>query len=158
MMAQRFPETPILPIGISMGAAALLMAADDMPDQVCAILADCGYVTPWEELAYVARHNMGRAAVALLPGVDLWCRLVGRFRLKEKSAAGALAGCGLPVMLIHGKADELVPWECSAENARACRRPAETFFVDGADHGMSFLVDPGGYRQAVGRFLNENLG
>lgn len=152
-IARRFPELPIVLAGISMGGAAVLMTADDLPEGVAAILADCGYDTAWDELAYVARHYLAAPVAALVPGVDLWCRWIAGFGLRERSAARALAKTAKPVFFVHGEADELVPHETSVRNRAACAGPTAMLSVPGADHGMSYLVDNAGYVAAVDDFL-----
>ena len=43
------PEVPIFLMGVSMGAATVLLAAGlNLPDNVCGIVADCGYTSPRE--------------------------------------------------------------------------------------------------------------
>ncbi len=153
LVEKRFPGLPILLSGISMGASAVLMTADDLPEGVKALLADCGYTSPRDELAYVARHYIGRAAVVLLPGVALWCRLLGGFGLRERTTEKALSRCTRPVFFIHGQADELVPHENSVKNRAACSAPTEFLSVPGADHGLSYLVDPDGYHELADKFL-----
>ena len=151
--ASRFPGLPIGLAGISMGAAAVLMTADDLPDAVSAILADCGYTSAWEELSYAAKHYYTPAAALFLPGVELFCRLLGGFSLKERTAPEALANSSLPVFFAHGEADELVPPENTLKNRAACAGPTELLLVPGADHGMSYLVDHAGYCRALDDFL-----
>lgn len=153
LMQQRYPQLPILLAGISMGASSVLMTADDLPDHVAALLADCGYDDPWGEFRYVARHYMTPAAVLLVPGVDLFCRLICGFGLKERSASAALRRTKLPVFFVHGEADELVPCGDSQRNREACAGPTAIFTVPGAAHGFSYLLDPEGYHKAVGEFL-----
>ena len=155
LVQDRYPHLPILLAGISMGASAVLMTADDLPENVAALLADCGYDEPWGEFAYVARHFMTPAAQVLLPGVDLFCRALCGFGLRQKAASRALARTKLPVFFVHGQADGLVPYENSVTNRDACAGPAVLFSVPGADHGMSYLLDPEGYHRAVRDFLRE---
>ncbi len=157
LMERRFPGQPILLAGISMGAASVLMTADDLPDSVAALLADCGYTSPWDEFAFVARRYMPPGAAALLPGVDLWCRALAGFGLRERSAEHALANTTRPVFFVHGGADGLVPYEDSLENRAACAAPTAMFSVAEADHGISFLLDPEGYARAVSDFLEKNV-
>lgn len=153
LMQARQPGLPVLLAGISMGAAAVLMTADDLPENVAALLADCGYDSPWDELADVARRHIFPAAAALLPGVDLFCRLVCGFGLRERSAADSLSRCRRPVFFVHGEADGLVPYANSPKNRAACAGPSVLFSVPGADHGISYLVDRNGYHRAVDEFL-----
>lgn len=155
LMQERFPDTRVLLAGISMGASAVLMAADDLPENVAAILADCGYDSPWEELRDVARLHVSPAAQLLLPGIDLFCRLLAGFGLRERSASDSLSRCRLPVFFVHGEADGLVPYANSLKNRAACSGPSCLFSVPGADHGISYLIDPDGYHKAVNAFLQN---
>lgn len=155
LMQERFPDKRVLLVGISMGASAVLMTADDLPDNVAAILADCGYDSPWDELRDVARKHVSPAAQILLPGIDLFCRLIAGFGLKERSASDSLSRCGLPVFFVHGEADNLVPFANSLKNRAACAGPSYLFSVPGADHGISYLIDPDGYHRAVNKFLED---
>ena len=41
------------------------------------------------------------------------------------------------------------------ENYKACAGPKRLFIVPGAEHGMSYLVDPGGYEAAVKAFWQD---
>lgn len=154
LMQERYPALPVLLAGISMGASAVLMAADELPPNVRALLADCGYDTPWDELRFVARRHIHPAAQLLVPGVDLFCRLLCGFGLKERSAADSLSRCALPVFFVHGEADGLVAYENSPKNRAACAGPTAFFSVPGADHGLSYLVDREGYCRAVDDFLD----
>lgn len=155
LMQERFPELPILPAGISMGASAVLMTADDLPSHVPALLADCGFDSPREEFRFVARRYMKPLGPLLVPGVDLFCRLLAGFGLGERSASDALSRCTLPVLFVHGEADGLVPYEDTPRNAAACAGPSEVFSVPGAEHGISYLVDREGYHKAVDGFLRR---
>lgn len=148
-----FPGRPVVLAGISMGGAAVLMTADDLPESVAAILADCAFSSAWDELSYVARHYMARPAAWLLPGIELCCRLIGGFSLRERTAEKALQNTTKPVFFVHGEADELVPHENSVRNRAACPTETAMLSVPGAQHGMSFLVDHDGYCAAVDKFL-----
>lgn len=150
---ERHPELPVVLAGLSMGASTVLMASDDLPENVRVLLADCGYDSPWDELAFVARHDLHPAAQVLLPGVDLFCRLLGGFGLRERSASDSLSRCRRPVFFVHGEADGFVPPECSAKNRAACAGPTALLSVPGAEHGISFLVDREGYLRALDDFL-----
>ena len=155
-IARRFEGVPIVLGGVSLGASTVLMASDILPDGVKVILADCGYVSAWEELAWVA-GKMHVPAGLLLPGVDMWCRLLAGFGLKECTTTQSLAKNTRPVFFLHGRADELVPFSNTPRNTAACAAPWTLFAVDNAGHGMSFCVDPDGYYRAVTAFLDEHV-
>lgn len=150
---KRNPGLPVVLAGISMGAAAVLMTADDLPECVTALLGDCGYSSAWDELEYVAEHYMARPLTLLVPGVDLWCRLIGGFGLRERDAVQALRKTDRPVFFVHGEADELVPHENAEKIRAACPAPNVLLSVPGAQHGMSYLVDHDLYCRSVDDFL-----
>ena len=64
----------------------------------------------------------------------------------EHSAADALRRTSLPVLLIHGEADNLVPLSMTRENYDAAAGEKFLLTVPGAGHGMSFLVMPEEYK------------
>lgn len=155
--AKRWPEKSILLLGISMGGATVLMASDlPLPPQVKGILGDCPFSSPKDILCSVAA-GMGlppRLAYAFL---KLSARLFGRFDLDESTAADALSRTTLPVILIHGEADEYVPCEMSLKCFEACSGPVRLLTVPGAEHGLSFFTDQEGYAMAVSGFAKAVL-
>ena len=154
---ERWPDKPVILAGISMGAGAVLLAADGLPGSVAALLADCGFSSPYEEVQYVAGRLIRPPVKPLVPGVALWCRVLGRFDLREKDARRALARTDKPVFFIHGEADELVPPSCSRANQAACAAPSALFTVPGAAHGLSYLADNPGYIRALDSFLRAHV-
>ena len=155
--ANRWPETPIVLLGISMGAATVLMASDlPLPKQVKGILGDCPFSAPKDILCTVAAAKglPKKLSYALL---KLGAKLFGGFDLDEITAADALSRTSLPVILIHGEDDEYVPCEMSLQCFEACSGPVRLLTVPKAEHGMSFFMDEDGYAQAVSRFCREIL-
>jgi len=151
-------DTPIVLVGISMGAATVLMASNlPMPANVKGIMADCGYTSPVDIIAKVMR-DMKLPPTPLMPFVRLGARLFGHFNLDEITAPEALSQTSLPVLLIHGEEDRFVPCEMSRRNYAACRSDATMFTVPGAAHGISYLIDYEGYVKAQRDFLNRILG
>ena len=50
---KRFPELSIFLLGVSMGAATVLMMSDKLPENsVKGIIADCSYTSAWDEFKY----------------------------------------------------------------------------------------------------------
>ncbi|MBQ8751560.1 MAG: alpha/beta hydrolase [Clostridia bacterium] len=155
--ATRFPASPILLTGISMGATTVLMASSlPLPEAVVGIMADCPFSTP----AAIIRKVCGDAHVPHwlgMPFVHLGAWLFGGFRLKDGGAVEAVANTKLPILLVHGEADGFVPCAMSREIAAACRSDMTFFTVPEAGHGASFLVDKEGYKAAVLAFLQKVL-
>ena len=149
-------ELPVYLCGVSMGASTVLMAAGlELPDNVKGIIADCGYTSPAEIWKHVAKDNLGlsygtRSAVAN----DL-CRRKIQVGIDDYSCVDAMSECEVPVLFVHGTDDRFVPIEMTYENYKACTGPKRLFVVPGAGHGMSYLVDPEGYQNAVKQFWKD---
>jgi fermentation-respiration switch protein FrsA (DUF1100 family) len=155
--AERWPDTPIVLLGISMGASTVLMASElPLPKQVRGILGDCAFSAPKDILCTVAASQglPKRLSYFLL---KLSARLFGGFHLEEITAADALRRTKLPVILIHGEDDEYVPCEMSLKCFEACGGPVRLLTVPKAEHGMSFFIDEEGYTKAVSQFCKDVL-
>ena len=56
--ARRWGDRSLFLMGISMGAATVLMASGlELPPNTRGIVADCGFTTPWDIMAHVARRD-----------------------------------------------------------------------------------------------------
>ena len=150
-------DTKIIIIGLSMGASTVMMATGlDLPQNVKGVIADCGYSTPKDILQSVIK--MMKLPVNLVYRVvRMSAKLYGKFDLEGASATKALVKCKVPVLFIHGEADDFVPCEMSRLNYEACASEKELFTVPGAGHGMSYLTDIEGYINKFKGFLQKNF-
>ena len=156
--ARRFgPETPIFIWGISMGASTVLMASNlELPASVRGIVADCGFDTP----AGIMKSTLRRWRWPQFPMYQfaaLGARLFGGFRLNETSALECVRTAHLPILLVHGEEDGIVPCEMAHALRAACASPVTLLTVPGASHGISWYVDLPAYQGALIRFMEENL-
>lgn len=149
---------PIILSGLSMGASTMLYLADaDLPNNVKGIIADCGFTSPKEIISVVFERVTHLPSAASLLATELFTRLFAGFSLTGKSSMDTLKKSKLPVLMVHGREDGFVPCEMTERGFAVCTGPKEMFLVDGADHGVSFLVEPDKYKQLVTDFLNKNL-
>ena len=158
-MAQRLgKDHPLFLGGLSMGAATVLMASDlEFDGNVRGILADCGFTSPWAIIRKVAGRSKWIPLDASSALLNVFTRRFAGFDMKEKSTVEALGRTKLPVLLIHGLADDFVPPEMSRENYAACASEKELVLVEGAKHGMSFVVEPERVKAAIAAFLKKHL-
>ena len=78
--------------------------------------------------------------------------VVGKYRSAQHSTVEALKHTHVPVILVHGADDHFVPVEMTYENYTACTAPKDLLIVPGADHGMSYFMEPEKYENAVKAF------
>ena len=156
--ARRFGDRPLFLMGISMGAATVLMASGlELPENTRGIVADCGFTTPWEIMAHVARRDFHLPAFPLLYLLELLARLIAGFSLKGADTRQALKSTRLPVLFLHGEADDFVPLSMTEENYRACAGKKAQYLVPEAGHAQSFARDTPGCEKAIRRFLEDCL-
>lgn len=148
-------DTSIFLDGLSMGSSTVMMsAALPLPSNVKGLIADCGYTTPAEIIGRVAEKNFHIKGALAARVLSMLCRLIGGFSLYEASAPKALASSLLPILLVHGKADDFVPPEMSITNYEAAKGPKQLCLVENAGHGCGFLYDRTGIEQALLTFIN----
>ena len=147
-------DTKIVLVGISMGAATVTMATElELPDNVVAVIADCGYSSPEEIIRKVMKDS--KYPQCLYPILKLSAKLYGHFDLGEASSEEALHSSKIPVLFIHGEADDFVPCEMTRRNYDACASKKTLITVPEAGHGLSYLVDLDKYTEAIDKFLSE---
>lgn len=147
------PEVKIILTGISMGATTVLLAASrDLPENVIGVLADCGY-TSAKEIMYEVIRQMHLPPKLSYPFVKLGAKLFGKLDLEEADVPKVLARCKVPVIFFHGEADDFVPCYMSKANYDACTSRKRLVTIPGAGHGLSYLIDPEGYLQAMQEFF-----
>ena len=152
-------QGPVILSGLSMGASTVMFMADeDLPDNVKGLLVDCGFTSPGAILGKVFRDVTHLPPVPWIWSAELFARIFARFSLWEKSSIKCLAQNRLPILMAHGKADSFVPCTMTEEAYEACGGDKMIHLVEGAGHGLSFLVDKKGYASAVRSTLIKALG
>lgn len=152
-------DLPLIMDGVSMGAATILMSVGlGLPENLHAIIADCGYTTPWEILCTVLKTTKLLPIFPCAYIAKAFARIFGGFSFTDASATEAMKKCTVPILFAHGKKDLFVPYEMSVRNYEACASEKKTFFtVEEAGHGMCFLVDRAGYEKQIEELLKDIL-
>lgn len=149
-------DVKIFLIGISMGASTVLMSLGlKLPKNVVAVIGDCPFNSPKEIILKVV-SDMHLPAKILSPFISLSAFIFGRFRLGEYTAIEGVKNTNLPILIIHGKADNFVPCYMS-EKIKEANPNIQLELFDDALHGMSYLVDENRYRKIVNDFIDEVL-
>ena len=150
-------DVKLILTGISMGAATVMMASGEaLPPNVVCTLADCGYSSAREIITKVI-YEMKLPAKLLYPFVRLGAWLFGGFRLEEDSPMEAMARVKIPMIFIHGDADDFIPCDMSERLHEACAAPHKKFVkIHGAGHGLAFPTEKEGYVKALSEFQEES--
>ena len=141
-------DVAIMLMGVSMGAATVLMAPDlDLPANVRAIAADCPYSSP-EDIICTVASSMGIPAAPVKPILTLAARLFAGIYLNESGAVKAAITNKIPVILIHGDDDRFVPCEMSRKIRSVNPENYTLTEIKGAGHGIAYFVDTPEYLKA----------
>ena len=159
LVVEKKAENIIL-LGVSMGAATVMLAAkEELPEQVRAVIEDCGYSTVKAEFEHDFRN-----VLKLPPYPFLWlCDIISRIRkgwslLKDGDCISAVRDAKVPILFIHGSKDTFVPFAMQKKLYDACgREDKEILVVEGAEHTMSCIVAPELYWNTVFRFVSKHL-
>ena len=150
---------PIFLEGLSMGAATVMMASElPMPPSVVGVIADCGYNSAWDEMRHCIHRWYHVPAFPVLNLTNLLCRLLAKYDLRTVTSAQALANSPLPLLLIHGPGDDFVPADTSQENYAAAAGEKRMILVEGATHGISYLVEEERCRRELLAFVDQYAG
>ncbi|MBR5449153.1 MAG: alpha/beta fold hydrolase [Clostridia bacterium] len=151
----RFPEREIILVGISMGAATVIGAAGlELPDAVKCAIADCPFAVVKDELSHAAK-NMGIFA-NIYPVIRFSGKIFGKFDTEDGDLRKSVAASRIPIMILHGDADRLVPIEMSLQLKEAAPDTVTHVAFPGARHGISYLTDKERYIKEVYGFIAKH--
>ncbi len=153
---ERFGEDKkVILWGISMGAATVMTAVGrDLPENVLGIGADCGYSSAKDILKSVIKGMKLPVEPSYLL-VKLGARIYGGLDIEEISPVEALKKAKVPILFIHGEADDFVPCYMTHQNYEACVSDKSLVLVENAGHGMSYYVDMKKVNEGVFAFLDK---
>jgi pimeloyl-ACP methyl ester carboxylesterase len=146
-------------LGYSMGAGAMLLDAPTEPN-VRAVAADSGYA----DLASLLNEQVPKYSglpPLFTPGAVLAASFltgVNWYTVRPVDGVATLAARGVPLLIIHGEADTLVPISHARRLAAAYGQRAETFFVPGAEHVGAFKAETTAYLKRLDDFFHRAAG
>lgn len=150
-------KLPIYLYGESMGATAVLMASGHaLPREVRGLIADCGFCSIREEFRNIAAHWFHMHWVELLLlRVDLFCRFLAGFCMKDADTTEAMKTNRKPVLFFHGEKDTYVHAINTFRNYSRCHAPKELVIVPEARHLCSAYEQPEFYRKKLLKFFQR---
>ncbi len=154
---KRFHNYDVFLLGVSMGAATVLMMSNNLKNtSVRGVIADCSYTSAWDEFAYQLKTSFHLPAFPILYICDFYCRCVANYSFKEASPYESVKNAEKPILFIHGRADDYVPFYMQKKLYDACASPKEYLVVDDAVHARSYYTNPSLYNKTVTDFISKN--
>jgi fermentation-respiration switch protein FrsA (DUF1100 family) len=149
----------IVLFGLSMGGATVLAAGGEDPGgEVKAIVADCGYSSLMDELAWQQKLRYGYRGSFILKALSRLTKKRAGYSFEEVSPLEQVKKSKTPTLFIHGEADDFVPFEMALRLYEACASEKELYAVPGAAHAAAYDADPAGYEKRIRNFLDKYMG
>ena len=115
------PEASIALYGADMGGNAVMNALGDyLPVNVKAAVEEGGYSEIREELVFITDKYTEIPTRPFLPMIDVLVRQFLHFSMNDISTLRQLSQSEIPLLLLHGSDDELVPESMAEDCERAC--------------------------------------
>ncbi len=150
------PEAEIVLHGVSMGGATVMMTSgEDLPDNVKAIIDDCGYTSVWDEFTDEARYLFHISQFPILYTASAISKVRAGYSFQEASAIEQVKKTRIPIFFIHGSEDNFVNTDMVYSLYDACPTQKDLYVVEGAGHGQSLYLDPDLYFDKVFSFIDS---
>ena len=150
------PNAQIALHGTSMGSATVLMVSGEkLPENVKAIVADCGYTSVWDEFSYQLKSLFNLPSFPVMNLSNMVTMVRAGYSLKDASAIEQVKKATVPILYVHGDEDDFVPYYMMDELYNATNSTKEKLTVEGAEHAKSDLVNPQLYWSTIYDFLGQ---
>ena len=155
-LVKEYPESKVVLFGVSMGATAVMLASGTpLPSNVVCAIEDCGYNNLKDMIKHVVKQTAKVPGGPFVFGVNALVKTRLHFDVNEVDCNRALANSYVPMLFIHGDADEFVPFDDVFENYYACDSEKELFTVEEAEHALSFRDE--NYYPRIFKFVDRYL-
>ena len=121
----------------------------------CAVAAEMAIKYPPRALicesGFTSVRAMTKSVYPFLPGLQLLVTT-------KYDTLSKIAWVDVPVMILHGDRDEIVPFSMSRELFDAAKGPKRFYTIEGAGHNDTYYVGGPDYFEALREFVDEVIG
>ena len=150
------PGGDIFITGVSMGGATAMQTANlELPTSVKGIIEDCGFTTCKDEFIWRARTVVKSTPKWAIEILGLYMKVFAGYGLEDSSSLISCKEAKVPMMFIHGNADDVVPVEMAYECYEACTTEKELVIIEGCKHARAHYHAREQYMEAFTRFVNK---
>ena len=160
MIVEADNEAKIFLHGVGLGGSAVLMASDEnLPENVKAIIADSSY----SDVKELCRENMKELfGLPSFPAVEfgsLFVQATEGWSFKDVDVLGNAQNAKVPVLIIHGGDDKVVPVSQSNDLYEVLPvKGSDHVLISGAAHAQCLNKNPDKYWRNVDGFILNNIG
>ncbi len=156
LILEENPQAKIVLHGVSMGAAtAMMVSGENLPKNVVAVVEDCGYTSVYEVFASELKLRFNLPSFPIINCTSFISRLRAGYNFKEASSLDQIKKSRIPILFIHGTADNFIPVEMCNRlyDSTTCKK--EKLLIDQAGHTQSRFLQPVEYYDHVFNFIKN---
>ena len=163
LFGNKWGGTQMVVHGISMGAATTMMVSGEVQHgiyqtpYVKCFVEDCGYTSVWDEFKGELKKQFDLPPFPLLHVASQLCQWKYGWNFRQASALEQVKKCTLPMLFIHGDADDFVPTWMVHPLYEAKPGPKELWLVSGAAHAVSYKENKVEYTRRVQDFVSKYI-
>lgn len=156
-LSEKYPSSKIVIYGVSMGGATTMMTTGlKLPKNVICVIEDCGYSSLYDELKYEINYFL---KLPTFPALNL-TNLIYKFKnngvgFKEVSSVEALKKNEIPMLFMHGKNDDFVPYNMLQKVYDANKGYKEKIEFDYTWHAEACMKHTEEYYDAINNFIKK---
>ena len=142
-----------------MGGGTVVFALKrSLPNNVKCVIADCGFTSALDEFKFKLKC-WGAPEKPIVPMICAMNRHRAGYDFQnDTNALEAVSKAEIPMLFVHGGADNFVPTYMVHELFDACAAPyKDKLIVDGAGHGLSYYVGKEVYEKKMDEFIEKFL-
>ncbi|NLL91623.1 MAG: alpha/beta hydrolase [Ruminococcaceae bacterium] len=153
------PNAEIVLFGVSMGATTVLnTAGESLPKAVKAVIADSGFSSISEQIAFIMKTYMKLPPFPVLPLSAVTIQKKAGYNIYTANTVNQVKKSSLPLLLIHGDKDKIVPCHMLFKLFKSAKSDKKDFLiVEGAGHLESEILEHEIYWNKITSFLKKYL-
>ena len=150
-------DVEILLDGLSMGASTIMMASKDIKSpQVRGMIANCGFDSCRDEIAHTVTKLMHLPKYPIMWTFPFYAKLFAKYDIDEITAHDSLSESDIPILMIHGKEDNFVPYSNMPLIFPYIKtRHKKAVTIENAAHGISCVVDGETFQNEIRAFMRS---
>lgn len=146
--------------GLSMGASTVLETlgnTENLPDNIICAIEDCGYSSLPKELLHFVQKVIKNETIEdfLLFIINIMTKLILNFSIYDVIPMESTQNIDIPVLFIHGKKDDFVPFDMVYENYKNAKDEKELLIFEEGTHARCYLADKDLYWNGIWNFFEK---
>ena len=140
----------LLVLGQSLGGAQAITAVGSNPQGVRAVVV---------ESTFASYQSIVRDKIGAIPVLSLLKTPLSRLMISDELSPAAYVAriAPVPLLVIHGTADQVVPYSQGSRLFALAREPKQFWTLEGGDHTEAFADPDSEYRSRLVTFFNQAL-